>query len=63
MSMTGPERVPVGPRTIDDVLDERLRAIENAQRRNSREARVKEARKLGYSVVVHSASGSAGSGR
>lgn len=54
---------PVGPRNIDQVLEERLRVIEDAQRRNTREARVKEARKLGYSVVVHSASGSAGSGR
>lgn len=39
------------------ILIGRLALIDEAIRRSSPEARVKEARKLGYPIVVHSASG------
>lgn len=56
-------RIKPAPPKEQAVLRERIKDIERAIARQSREARVREARKLGYDIVVHSATGIVGSSR
>lgn len=56
-------RIKPAPEAEQEVLKTRIEYIRRTRERQSREARIKEARQLGYDIVVHSATGIVGSSR